>query len=105
MPDSLRLPASSMLPMLDQSPVWVSPFSVVQIDENLRTPYAQNWYFGMQQTVTPNFLVEIGHAGSVGKKLLSRDIIHRGGGGGSSPNGRDGGDNFIFPAGDSQLPV
>ena len=50
---------------------------VVQLDANLRTPYAQNWYVGMQQTVTHNLLVEIGHAGSVGRKLISRDVINR----------------------------
>jgi hypothetical protein len=50
---------------------------VVQLDANLRTPYAQNWYVGIQQTVTPNLLIEIGHAGSVGRKLISRDVINR----------------------------
>ena len=50
---------------------------VVQLDANLRTPYAQNWYAGVQQTVTPNLLIEIGHAGSVGRKLISRDVINR----------------------------
>jgi len=49
----------------------------VQIDESLRTPYAENWYLGIQQNVTPSFLIEIGHAGSVGRKLVSRDDINR----------------------------
>jgi hypothetical protein len=100
-PGSLRLPVTSMLPVLDQSPVLASPYSVVQLDENLRTPYAQNWYFGLQQTVTPNFLVEIGHAGSVGRKLLSRDIINRSTAGNPSANTQIGDDTFLSSAGNS----
>jgi hypothetical protein len=95
-----------MLPILNQSPVFLSPYAVVQLDENLRTPYAQNWYFGLQQTITPDFLVEIGHAGSVGRKLLSRDVINRGttnpsAGGPPPPNTRIGDDTFLSNAGNS----
>ena len=100
-PDSLRLPAASMLPVLDQSPVLLTPYSVVQLDENLRTPYAQNWYFGVQQTITPNLLLEIGHAGSAGRKLLSRDIINRGGLGTPRLNSQIGDDTFLSSAGSS----
>jgi len=50
---------------------------VVQLDENLRTPYAQNWYAGIQHAVTPNLLLEFGQIGSVGRKLISRDTINR----------------------------
>ena len=58
-------------------PQQIQPQEVVQLDENLRTPYAQNWYAGIQRAVTPNLLLEIGHAGSVGRKLISRDVINR----------------------------
>jgi hypothetical protein len=68
------VPAERMLPELDQS---LGPAEVVQLDENLRTPYAQNWYIGVQQTVSPGLLLEIGHAGSVGRKLISRDVTNR----------------------------
>jgi hypothetical protein len=68
------IPVEDVLPRLDQD---LGPGEVVQLDENLRTPYAENWYLGVQQTVTPNFLVEVGHAGSVGRKLISRDVINR----------------------------
>jgi hypothetical protein len=71
---SFLVPAERMLPNLDQS---LGPAEVVQLDENLRTPYAQNWYIGVQQAVSPNFLLEIGHAGSAGRKLISRDVINR----------------------------
>jgi hypothetical protein len=96
-----------MLPILNQSTILPSPYAVVQLDENLRTPYAQNWYFGLQQAITPNFLVEIGHAGSVGRKLLSRDVINRGsasqgtGGGAPPANSQIGDDTFLSNAGSS----
>jgi Carboxypeptidase regulatory-like domain/TonB dependent receptor-like, beta-barrel len=100
-PDALRLPAVSMLPILNQSPVVPSPYIVVQLDEHLRTPYAQNWYFGLQQTITPNLLVEIGHAGSVGRKLLSRDVINRRIAGSPRANSQIGDDTFLSSAGSS----
>ena len=68
---------AAMLPFEDQNLDAQPPGEVVQLDENLRTPYAENWYLGVQQMVTPNFLVEIGHTGSVGRKLVSRDDINR----------------------------
>jgi hypothetical protein len=69
------VPAAGMLPLLD--PSLVLPGDVVQLDENLRTPYAQNWYIGVQQSISPNLLVEVGHTGSVGRKLISRDDLNR----------------------------
>jgi hypothetical protein len=68
------LPVERMLPFLDPN---LEPAAVVHLDENVRTPYAQNWYAGIQQNVTPNLLLEIGHAGSVGRKLISRDEVNR----------------------------
>jgi hypothetical protein len=76
-PLNFLVPTEDMLPVLNQDSVLPSPYTVVHLDENLRTPYAQNWYAGLQQTVTPNFLIEFGHAGSVGTKLISRDVINR----------------------------
>jgi hypothetical protein len=76
-PVTFAVPFDPLLPLLTQDLKLEQPGSVVQLDENLVTPYAQNWYFGIQQTVTPNFIVEIGHAGSVGRKLISRDLINR----------------------------
>jgi hypothetical protein len=71
------IPVERMLPVLNQDLRLELPGDIVQLDENLVTPYAQNWYLGIQQTVTPSFIVEIGHAGSVGRKLISRDLINR----------------------------
>ena len=62
-------------------PPALGPPPAVGIDENLRTPYVENWYAGMQHSLTPNLLLEIGHAGSVGRKLASRDTVNRAVGG------------------------
>jgi hypothetical protein len=72
---SFAIPIEPLLAQLGQEQLL--PQEVVQLDENLRTPYAQNWYAGVQQAVTPNLLLEIGHVGSVARKLISRDTINR----------------------------
>jgi carboxypeptidase family protein/TonB-dependent receptor-like protein len=93
------VPAAGMLPLLD--PSQVLPGDVVQLDENLRTPYAQNWYIGVQQSITPNFLVEIGHTGSVGRKLISRDDINRFSMSVPRANAQIGGDTYLSNADNS----
>ena len=72
---SFAIPIEPMLARLGRDQLL--PQEVVQLDENLRTPYAQNWYAGIQHAFTPNLLLEIGQAGSVGRKLISRDTINR----------------------------
>jgi hypothetical protein len=64
---------------LSQLPAPAGQARSVAIDQRLRTPYVQNWYAGVQHTVTPSLLLELGHAGSAGRKLLSRDFINRAG--------------------------
>jgi hypothetical protein len=95
---SFLVPAQLMLPTLNQNLALERPAPVVQLDENLRTPYAENWYVGAQQTVTPSLLMEIGYAASVGKKLIGRDVINRTIGG-FQPNGRVGEDTFLSNSG------
>ena len=90
-------PAGALLPFLASPPA-----PVVQLDANLRTPYAQNWYFGVQHNLSSNMLLEVGHAGSTGRKLISRDTINRSGSevlGTKNPNIAD--DTFISNAGNS----
>jgi hypothetical protein len=96
-PSSFLIPAVGMLPLLNQT---VQPDVVVQLDQNLRTPYAQNWYFGIQQSVTPSFLVEVGHVGSMGRKLISRDDVNRSIGG-TSLNSQILDDTFLSSADNS----
>ena len=54
------------------------PFSTtVAVDRGLRTPYSQIWFLGYQQEITPNFMVEVNHTGSLGRKLMTGDTINR----------------------------
>lgn len=72
------IPVEAALPLLDQDLAnHLPPPDVVQLGDKLRTPYAQNWYFGVQQNLTQNTILEVGHAGSVGRKLISRDLLNR----------------------------
>ncbi|MGH9783159.1 MAG: TonB-dependent receptor [Terriglobia bacterium] len=50
----------------------------VLVDHALRTPYSQNWFAGFQRELTPNLIVEVSHAGSLGRKLVTADILNRG---------------------------
>jgi hypothetical protein len=89
-----------MLPLLNQDLSLQPPGDVVQLDENLRTPYAQNWFVGVQHSVTPDMLLEIGHAASVGRRLISRDLTNRATG--TAPvNPLIGLDTFLTNAGNS----
>jgi hypothetical protein len=93
---SLMLPVQQMLPLI---PFPLLPAPAVIIDEHLRTPYAQNWYFGIQQNITPTLMLEEGHAASVGRKLVSRDLVNRDFLLPSLANTND--DNFISSQGNS----
>ena len=46
-------------------------------DNNLRTPYIQNWFVSLQQQVTGDFFLEINHAGSLARKLIATDLVNR----------------------------
>jgi hypothetical protein len=97
-PLSFLVPPGLMVPMLNQNLDAQRPGEVAQLDENLRTPYAENWYLGVQQTVTPSLLVEIGYAASAGKKLIGRDVINRSIAG-LRLNGQVGEDTFLSNSG------
>jgi hypothetical protein len=45
-------------------------FEFRAIDRDLRTPYVQQWNFGIQQELTNNMALEIRYAGTKGTKLL-----------------------------------
>jgi hypothetical protein len=93
-----RLPVEQMLSSLPQQ---LPEGIVVQLDEGLRTPYAQNWYAGIQHSLTANTLLEIGHAGSTGRKLISRDEVNRNVPGTGRFNPRILNDTFLSNAGNS----
>jgi hypothetical protein len=94
--NSMLVPIERMLAMI---PVTPAAGSAVIIDENLRTPYAQNWYVGLQQNVTRSLVLELGHAGSAGRRLVSRDIVNRSEFGPSAARTRN--DTFITNQGSS----
>jgi len=51
------------------------PSSALAYQRNFRTPYVQQWNFGIQQQVGKNRVVEIAYVGAKGTKLLgARDI-------------------------------
>ena len=55
----------------------VLPTATVAVDRSLRTPYSQSWFLGFQQQLTPNLLLEVNQAGSLGRKLATADVINR----------------------------
>ncbi len=90
-------PAEAMLSLLPQT---APRGAAVQLDEGLRSPYAQNWFAGFQHALAPSLLLEAGHAGSVGRKLISRDGVNRSVGNLRS-NPRFGATTFLSNAGNS----
>ncbi len=89
------LPLQAALQNFSNDNAVFTPYSIVQIDEQLRTPYVQNWYVGLQHALSPTLMLEIAHAGSAGRKLLSRDTINRLRPDLTAPNPAIGEDTFI----------
>jgi hypothetical protein len=73
-PFRYKFPAASGLPATNST---LGPYVTFQVDQNLRTPYAQSWFLGVQHQVTRSLVVEVNHAGSLGRKLLALDDINR----------------------------
>ncbi len=83
-PVPYQFPASSAVPanVALRSPTIGLPQAVgsyitTQVDPNLRTPYAQSWFAGIQHQATRDLLLELDYAGSRGRKLLALDDINR----------------------------
>ena len=47
------------------------------VDRNLRTPYVQSWFAGMQRRVAQNVTAEVNYMGAVGRKLITTDLVNR----------------------------
>ena len=70
----------SQLTCSDLPGLMVSPQglpSLLWIDQGLRTPYAQNWFAGVQQQVSGNLYIEISQMGALGRKLIATDQVNR----------------------------
>jgi len=78
-------PARDGLPTV--SPLFGSE-NTIQVDQTLRTPYAQSWFAGVQHQLTSKLLVEANYAGSRGRKLLALDEINRALSNGKAASGR-----------------
>src|SRR5499427_3453440 len=46
------------------------PYGVYGIDQNLRSPYVQNFSLNVQRQLTPNVMFQAGYVGSQGRKLI-----------------------------------
>lgn len=55
----------------------LQPATTVLVDNVLRTPYSQSWFVGVQRELTPNLIVEVTQTGSLGRKLVTADLLNR----------------------------
>ncbi len=83
-PFQYKYPASSAVPAnlpltspTSGLPQAVGSYITTQVDPNLRTPYAQSWFGGVQHQATRDLVLELDYAGSRGRKLLALDDINR----------------------------
>ena len=56
----------------------LQPATTVLVDNVLRTPYSQSWFVGVQRELTPNLIAEVTQSGSLGRKLVTADLLNRG---------------------------
>ena len=55
----------STSPVLDEG----AQFAATLIDPNFKTPYSQNWNFGVQHAITPTVTIEVNYVGVKGDRL------------------------------------
>jgi hypothetical protein len=65
------IPSGSPIPTLFPQLLWV--------DDNLRTPYVQSWFAGIQHQAWGNWYLEAQGQGALGRKLISTDVVNRSG--------------------------
>jgi hypothetical protein len=51
--------------------------SITAVDPNLRTPYIQNWFLGVQRQVLNGTVVEVNYIGSAGRHLFNSINVNR----------------------------
>lgn len=69
-PSQFPVAATVPSPLAPLSPFVGVPIAGVYVDENLRTPYVQQFNFGFQMELARNLLVDIGYVGNKGTNLL-----------------------------------
>jgi hypothetical protein len=70
------------------------------IQPQWKTAYAQSWFLGLQQQVTPTWVLEANALGSLGRRLVTTDIVNRPFSVPASQAGRDNPGRYLNP----QLP-
>jgi hypothetical protein len=65
------------------------------IDANLRTPYTQTWFAGVQHRISDTLYIEVTQTGALGRKLFATDLVNRVVTGNGYPN-QDIGREFEF---------
>ena len=74
--DQLGIPLSELTPPSEVTPVDPllvpdgSQFYVILIDPNLKTPYSQNWNFGVQRAITSTLSLEVNYVGVEGTHIF-----------------------------------
>jgi hypothetical protein len=58
---------------------------IFTVDQNIRTPYVQNYNFNIQQQLTPGIALQTGYVGSAGRKLFRYRDLNQTVGGGALP--------------------
>jgi hypothetical protein len=53
------------------------PFAAFAVDQNLHTPYVQNYSLNVQQQLHPNVVLQVGYVGSQGRKLMITHNINQ----------------------------
>jgi hypothetical protein len=54
-----------------------TPCSIVGIDPHFRTPYVENWSFGIQRAITNNLSLDISYVGNHGVKLVGMTDVNQ----------------------------
>lgn len=62
---------------LPATPAAIAPRPALSIDAGLRTPFVQTWFLGVQQSWGRNTLWEVNHVGSLGRRLVTQDVVNR----------------------------
>jgi hypothetical protein len=73
-------PFQYLRPIEEMGPLRGLPVAIPRLlwlDENLRTPYAQSWFAGVQQQVSENLYLEVSQTGALGRKLIASDLVNR----------------------------
>jgi hypothetical protein len=70
-PQVSRAPATGGIALPNHIP------NLLWIDANLRTPYVQSWFGGMQHQFSRTLYLEVTAQGALGRKLIASDVVNR----------------------------